>query len=70
MQSAEVLADSPPSDTPLTYDVKEAAAVLGVSLGTVYQAIKQKQLPAIRLGRKIVLPRAALHRLLEEGRVF
>lgn len=70
MQSAEIAATNQHSTAPLTYDVKEAAAVLGVSLGTVYEAIKRQQLPSIRLGRKIVLPRAALHRLLEEGRAF
>lgn len=65
MQSLEISTNSGTANTALTYDVKEAAAILGVSLGTAYEAVKRNQIPSIRLGRKIVVPRAALHHLLD-----
>jgi len=48
-----------------TMSVDEAALVLGISRGSAYEAVKRGELPAIRLGKRIVVPRAALERLLE-----
>ena len=52
----------------LTYSVEEFAALTGVSRGTAYEAVRLNQVPAIRLGkRRIVIPRAALERLLDQS---
>lgn len=51
-------------DKPLTYTVARAAALLGVSRNTAYEAVRTRQLPAIRIGRRIVIPRDQLHRML------
>ena len=50
----------------LTYSVTEAAQALGVGLNSVYQAIRDRRLPALRIGRKpkLRVPRAAIEELL------
>jgi excisionase family DNA binding protein len=47
-----------------TFDVDEAAKILGLSRNAAYAAVAAGQLPAIRLGRRIVIPRAVLERML------
>jgi excisionase family DNA binding protein len=44
--------------------VAEAAKLLRVSPSTYYAAAKRGELPAIRIGRRLVVPGAALARLL------
>ena len=53
-------------DEKLVYNVNEARHLLGLSRGTVYEAIRCGQLPSIRVGRRILIPRAALERLLNQ----
>ena len=48
-----------------TYSVREAAQVLGLSVGYTYGAIYRGEIPALRFGRRIVVPKDALHQLLE-----
>ncbi len=50
-----------------TIAVTEAAERLGVNRTTVYQAMRLGQIPAIRLGKRVVIPRAAFERMLEYG---
>jgi excisionase family DNA binding protein len=53
-----------------TYTVREAAQVLGVGKNLMYDAIRSGRVQVIRLGdggRKIVIPREAIERLLEIG---
>ncbi len=56
---------------PLTLTVAQAAAMLGVSRVTVYEATKgpNATIRSIKLGRRIVIPRASLERLLSEAPV-
>lgn len=49
---------------PATLTVAEAASVLGVSKSTAYELARTGALPAIRLGRRIVVPIRALESLL------
>jgi len=42
----------------------DAARMLGVSRTTVYKAAKAGQLPTIRIGNLLLVPRPALERLL------
>jgi excisionase family DNA binding protein len=51
---------------PLTYTIEEAARLCGVSRGVAYTAAKSGDLPSVRLGRRIVVPRARLHALLDD----
>ncbi len=45
--------------------VEEAAALLGVAVSTFYAAARRGEVPAIRIGRRLVVPGAALRRFLE-----
>jgi excisionase family DNA binding protein len=44
--------------------VGEAAAILEISRSAAYEAAKTKQLPTIRIGRRLLVPVAALERML------
>lgn len=47
-----------------TCTVEEAAEVVGVGRGTAYDAARSGELPALHLGRRIVVPVASLVKLL------
>jgi excisionase family DNA binding protein len=47
--------------------VPQAARLLGISDRLAYAAANRGELPAIRIGRRLVVPGAALARLLEGG---
>lgn len=50
----------------LTMTVREAAEALGISRATAYMLASTGQIPTIRLGeRRLVVPRAALLKMLE-----
>ena len=51
-----------------TLAVEEAAAVLGIGRNSAYQAITSGELPVLRIGRRLLVPRAALDRLLAAAR--
>ena len=48
-----------------TLSVVEAARIMGVSKNVAYEAARRGEIPSIRLGGRILVPRAALERLLE-----
>ena len=50
-----------------TFSVPETAEVLGISRALAYELIARKQLPAVRLGRRLVVPRHAIDTLLQDG---
>jgi excisionase family DNA binding protein len=47
-----------------TMDLPEVAAVLGCSRSSVYRWAANGTLPTIRLGRRVLVPRAAVEALL------
>lgn len=47
-----------------TMTVEEAAEVLGISRNLAYELVQRGELPSLRLGRRVVVPRAAMERLL------
>jgi excisionase family DNA binding protein len=49
-----------------TLTVEEAARVLGIGRSAAYLAAQRGDLPVIRIGRRYVVPRAALERLLDQ----
>lgn len=53
---------------PATYTVEEAAEVIGISRNSAYEAIKRGEIPSIKIGRRILVPKDALHRMLSEAR--
>ena len=48
-----------------TFTVEEAGQILGLGRNTAYALAKSGQLPTIRLGRRLLVPKVALDRLLE-----
>ena len=50
----------------LTITVPEAARILGISRGLAYQMARDGTLPVLRFGRRLVVPWAAIERLLQE----
>ncbi len=51
----------------LTMTVEEAAHLLGISRAFAYELVARGELPAVRLGRRIVVPRRALEALLDDA---
>ena len=67
--------ETPPEETPpvpahlepakLVLSVEESATALGISRGLAYQLVRTGEIPTIRLGRRLVVPRARLAAVLE-----
>jgi excisionase family DNA binding protein len=52
---------------PLVYSPDEARKILKISRGLIYEAIRSGQIPSIRIGRRILIPRSGLERLVDEA---
>jgi excisionase family DNA binding protein len=50
-----------------TVTVDEAATILGVGRNKAYEAAHSGEIPTIRIGKRLLVPRAALERLLAVG---
>ena len=48
----------------LTYSVEEAGRLLGISRNSAYNAATAGQIPTIRIGNRLLVPKAAIDRLL------
>lgn len=55
------------TETNEVLSVESAGKRCGLSRGASYAAVRRKQLPALRFGRKLVVPVKALDRMLETG---
>ena len=53
-------------DGRLTWSVTEAAQLLGISRASAYEAAHRGELPVRVIGRRMLVPRVALLRLLSE----
>ena len=51
----------------LAVSVDEASELLGISKWLGYEMVAQGKLPALRLGRRLVIPLSALERLLDSA---
>ena len=51
----------------LTYDVGTAAKLLGLSRNSAYLACLNGQIPHLKIGKRILIPKASLERLLESA---
>jgi excisionase family DNA binding protein len=56
-------------DDLLAYTVPEAGRLLGLSRNSAYDAARNKKLPCVRIGGRLIVPRAALMRLLDGAQV-
>lgn len=53
----------------MTMTVSEAAMVLGISRSSAYECVRRGELRAVRLGRRLVVPRSAVTALLHGPQV-
>ena len=51
----------------LCLTVPEAAEILGISRNFAYELVKQGQLPVIRLGKRLLVPKIGLEKKLAEA---
>jgi excisionase family DNA binding protein len=54
-------------DERLTYDVGTAAKLLGISRNSAYLACLTGQIPHLKIGKRILIPRASLAQLIESA---
>lgn len=47
-----------------TYTIEEAARLLGIGRNHGYEAAKRGDIPTIRMGKRLLVPKAALDRML------
>jgi len=50
----------------LTLTIEEAARLLGISRGLAYEMARCGKLPVVRLGRRLLVSKAALERMLNQ----
>ena len=53
-------------DERLTLTIEEAAKVLGIGRQLAYDRVKTGEIPVIKIGRRLLVPKKALEKLLEE----
>ncbi len=51
----------------LCITVPEAADMLGISRNFAYELVKRQELPVVKFGKRLLIPRVALERMLEKG---
>ncbi|WP_338688467.1 helix-turn-helix domain-containing protein [Bradyrhizobium sp. 26S5] len=51
----------------LVYTVHEAGCLLGLTKNNAYLAAKRGDIPTIKIGRLIKVPKAALHAMIDAG---
>ena len=54
----------------LCITVPEAARMLGTSRNFAYELVRRHELPVIELGKRKLIPRVKLEKMLEEGRNY
>ena len=55
------------SDERLVYTVEEAGKLLGIGRSAAYEAARTGELPVIRIGRRWLVSKQALDRMLSEA---
>lgn len=53
-----------PAEQP-TMTVEETGEALGISRSTAYDAVRRGEIPSIRLGRRLVVPTAAVRNMVQ-----
>jgi excisionase family DNA binding protein len=51
----------------LTVNVSEAATMLGISRNSAFAAVRNGQIPALRVGRRLLISRHLLARMIESA---
>lgn len=51
-----------------TYSVQEAGELLGISRGSAYEAARSGEIPTLRFGSRLVVPKAPLDQMVGKER--
>ena len=51
----------------VTITIQEAGALLGLSRNAAYDAAKRGEIPTLRFGHRLVVPKVAFERMLENA---
>jgi len=54
----------------LTLTIEETAKLLGIGRNLAYDRVKTGEIPVIKIGRRLLVPRRALEKLLEQGQAI
>ncbi|MBA7592569.1 hypothetical protein ES708_34756 [subsurface metagenome] len=54
----------------LTLSIEETARLLGIGRNLCYDRVKTGEIPVIKIGRRLIVPRAALMKMLAEPEPF
>jgi hypothetical protein len=54
-------------DEPLALSVRAVVRISRLSRASAYEAVRTGQMPSLRFGKRIVVPRAALNRMLSQA---
>ena len=55
------------TDERLVYDVPEAGRMLGLTRNASYDAVKRGDIPVMKIGKLLRVPKVAFHKMLEEA---
>ncbi|WP_334362625.1 DNA-binding protein [Bradyrhizobium sp. AZCC 1578] len=55
------------NDATLVYTVPEAGALVGLARNASYEAVKRGEIPVIRFGKLLRVPKLAWHKMLEQA---
>lgn len=54
----------------LTLTIEETARLLGIGRQLAYDRVKTGEIPVIKIGRRLLVPRSALVKFLERGQLI
>jgi excisionase family DNA binding protein len=63
--ASSVLSCIVPAMTPLTYTVEQAAEALQIGRSAAYEAVRRGEIPSVRIGRSVRIPRHQLEAMLD-----
>lgn len=64
MQAPQIAISLDPAVRP-TLTVDEAAVVMGIARSSAYDAVRRGEIPSVKVGRRLLVPTAAIRRLLQ-----
>lgn len=53
----------------LTLTIEETARLLGIGRQLAYEQVKTGNIPALKIGRRLLVPRIALEKMLQEPKI-
>ena len=54
----------------MTFTIKETARLLGIGRQLAYDRVKTGEIPVLKIGRRLLVPRIALEKMLQEPKTI